>query len=438
MKRMSKAAAFVALVFVTAIAFTGCSAEPTPYETNNDKGYTVSVKYDANGGIFTTNTSVIVDSFNAAAIADGDSAAEIALLSPDDAARGNDAFRAVNNGYFLAGWYRERYEATDEDGNTSYTYSGKWDFATDRLQVDPSGTYSSEEPVMTLYAAWVPLFEVSFYDRASGELVESYTYDPTTADVLQMPAWDKETGAIEMYEFPERDGYTFEKAYLDAKGKKAVTTDTITHTGVIDYENGTASGRVMNLYVDYTEGEWYRIYTAEQFSDNASVGGCYEIMADLDFADEIWPTSLMYGNFTGIIHGNGHTIRNVTFEQTNNSKINAGLFGNLTETAVIDGLTLDNITFTLKAGTRMVDASFGLFAGKIAGDARLTDISILNSALQIDSSCYFGVDEYSIGLVCGSGNAAVVDSAQITCKVVGDDPDAFKVTVNGNSVTIGD
>ncbi len=439
MKRMCKAAAFAALALAIATFFAGCTAEPTPYETNNDKGYTVSVKYDANGGIFTTNTSVIVDSFNASTAPQGaDGKTAIALLSPDNAARGNDAFRAVNNGYFLAGWYQERFESTDEDGNTAYTYSGKWDFESDRLQVDPNGTYSSEQPVMTLYAAWVPLFEVAFYDRATGELVESFTYDPTTAEELQMPAWDTETGAVEMYDFPEREGYTFDKAYLDAEGKNAITTETITHTGAVNYETGTAKDSTMKLYVDYTEGEWYRIYTAEQFGDNASVNGCYEIMADLDFADEIWPTSLMYGNFTGIIHGNGHTIKNVTLEQTNNSKINAGLFGNLTETAVIEDLKLDNICFTMKAGTRMVDASFGLFAGKIATDATVKNVAITNSTLQIDSSCYFGVDEYSIGLVCGGGNAAVVSPAQITCKVVGDDPDAFKVTVNGNDVTIGD
>ncbi len=430
MKR-NKLAALAALALIGAALLTGCTAKPTPYETNDQKGYTVSVKYDANGGTFTTNTSVIVDSFSA-------TAAPIALLSPDDAARGNDAFRAVNNGHFLAGWYRERTETTDADGNKLYTYSGKWDFATDRLEVDANGTYSSEQPVMTLYAAWVPLFEIAFYDVDTGEFVEKMTYDPSAAKELRVPAWDEESGAVEMYDFPERDGYTFEKVYADADGKNAITTDTVLHTGTVDYETGTAENAVMNLYVKYMEGEWYRIYTAEQFNDNASVNGCYDIMADLDFSDEIWPTSLMYGNFAGTIRGNGHTIKNVTLEQTNNSKINAGLFGSLTETADIQNVKFDNVCFTMKAGTRMVDASFGLFAGKIANDATLKKVSITNSVLQIDSACYFGVDEYSIGLVCGSGDATGIKPAQITCKVVGDDPDALKVNVNGNTVTIGD
>ena len=39
---------------------TACSSEKTPYQVNDEENYTVSVKFDANGGVFTTNTSVIV------------------------------------------------------------------------------------------------------------------------------------------------------------------------------------------------------------------------------------------------------------------------------------------------------------------------------------------------------------------------------------------
>ncbi|MBR2489625.1 MAG: hypothetical protein IKB45_04055, partial [Clostridia bacterium] len=56
-------ALFIAVLSLAAVAlFAGCSAEKTPYEKNNDENYTVSVRFDANGGMFTTNTSVIVDS----------------------------------------------------------------------------------------------------------------------------------------------------------------------------------------------------------------------------------------------------------------------------------------------------------------------------------------------------------------------------------------
>ena len=60
----------VALILITLVLVAGCSSTKNPYDANNAKNYTVSVKYDANGGVFTTNTTVIVDSFNLKEISD--------------------------------------------------------------------------------------------------------------------------------------------------------------------------------------------------------------------------------------------------------------------------------------------------------------------------------------------------------------------------------
>lgn len=429
-KKRAILAAFLLLLTLTFV--TGCAKEIDPYEQNDADDFNVSVKYDANGGIFTTNTSVIVDSYNVSEMkVNGAGKAEIALIAPDNAYRGNDAFTAINNGYFLAGWYTERTETSD-----GYTYSGKWNFEEDVLEVDPNGEYTSAEPVLTLYAAWVPLFEIEFCDLATGEYLDSYTFNPTTESEILVPQWDEESGAVEMYRFPARSGYTFNGAYYDAAGTQAVNGETVQHSGVIDYATGTVQNASMKLYVDWTEGEWYHIYTVEQFLDNASVNGNYVIHADLDFSGGIWPTSLMHGSFAGTIEGNGHTISNVEVTQTNNSKVNAGMFGNLSEKASISDLTFENVTFTIKGGTRVVGTSFGLFAGTITEGASLTGVSIKNSTLQIDSACYFGVDDYVIGLVCGMGNAELVDSADITCKAVGDNPDSLQITVTGNEVTL--
>ena len=114
------------ILLLTALLVTGCAQEPTPYEVNDAEHFTVSVKYDANGGTFTTNTAVIVDSYDAAA-----TGGKIALLSPDNALRRNDAFTAVNNGYFLAGWYRECTRQADG----TCVYAGRWDFEKDLLEV---------------------------------------------------------------------------------------------------------------------------------------------------------------------------------------------------------------------------------------------------------------------------------------------------------------
>lgn len=430
MKQKIKSLFLVLLALTFAILLAGCVENATPYEKNNSEGYTVSVKFDANGGTFTTNTSVIVDSFNT------DGKSEVALISPDDSRRNHDSFTATKNGHFLAGWYKERIESTDSDGNKTYTYSGKWDFENDVLKIDNNKQYSADDPILTLYAAWVPLFEVEFYSLDTGELIDSMQFDPTEEKELSVPAWDEETGAIEMFDFPKREGYTYNKAYFDADGTNELVGDTLTHPGVVDADTATATDSVLKLYVDWTEGEWYRIYTVEQFVESASLTGNYELFADLDFENEIWPTTFMYGNFSGVIKGNGHTIKNVDATQTNNSKVNAGLFGYLTDTANISDLTLENITFTIKAGTRKVGTAYGLFAGTLSDKATISNVSILNSRLQIDSSCYFGVDDYSIGLVCGMGDSSKLSTAQIDCVAVGDDADDVNITTSENTVTV--
>lgn len=436
MRLTNKCILILALLVAFGCVFAGCSQEATPYQRNDEEGFSVSVKYDANGGIFTTNTSVIVDSYNVSQLpVDSDGKAQVALLSPDNAIRGNDAFAAFRNGYFMAGWYAQRIETQDETGNPTYVYADRWDFESDLLKIDTAGTYTASEPVLTLYAAWVPLFEVAFYDLDSGEYLSSYTFDPQNGGEILLPQWSVDTGAIEMYEFPERNGYTFNGAFYDAQGTQGINTETITHSGVVDYSSGTGKNTHMSVYVDWLEGNWYHIYSAEQFVDHASVNASFVLHNDLDFSEEIWPSSLMYGNFGGTIEGNGYTMRNISLEQTNNSKTNAGLFGNLTENAELSDVTFENVTFTIKAGARMAGTGYGLLAGTISSGAKLEGISIDTGMIQIDSGCYFGTDDYSIGLICGMGTSQI-DASGITCAAVGNDPDKVKITVDGTDVNV--
>lgn len=429
MNRKLKAILMALVLLVTCLFVTGCAQEENPYVKNDGEDYNVSVKFDANGGFFTTNTSVIVDSYNISQMRADNGKVQIPLLSPDNTLRGNDAFTAINNGYFLAGWYRERQETAD-----GYVYSGKWDFETDRVEVDSAGTYTAAEPVLTLYAAWVPLFEIEFYDLNSGEYLDSFTFNPEEVPEIRVPQWDAESGTIEMYKFPQRKGFTFNGAYYDPEGTQSAE-NIVAHTGVVEEATGTAKDPVMRLYVDWMEGEWYHIYNVEQFLDNASVAGNYIIHEDLDFADEIWPSAMMYGNFSGSIQGNGHTFSNITLEQTNNSKVNAGLFGYLTDTAAVTDLTLDNVTFTIKAGTRVVGTCYGLFAGNVSAEASVSGVTIRNSTLQVDSGCYFGAEDYSIGLVCGMGSVNI-DASGISTAAVGDYPETVVITETDGMVTV--
>lgn len=423
------------LLFGTLLFIGGCAGEKTPYQVNDEENFNVSVKFDANGGTFTTNVAVIVDSFNISKMdknASGE--AEIALLSPDDAMRGSgNAFKPVMNDHFLLGWYAERTEDPDGEG---YIYSKKWDFKTDRVKVDAAAEHSATEPVMTLYAVWAPLFEIEFYDVGTDDKIGTYSYDPNLVDVV-VPTWNMDEGTVDMEKFPEKKDHTFSAVYYDKDGTKPVDTETVQHVAVIDEKTGTVTDHSMKLYVEWMKGEWYHIYNAKQFKDNASLSGNYVIHGDLDFSDVIWPTAFMHGNFTGSIQGNGFTFKNITATQTNNSKNYAGLFGNVTEDAKFEDVTFDNVTFTIEAGTRVVGTNFGLFAGHISEDASIKDVKITNSTLQIDSGIFYTPDsDYIIGLVCAIDNPSSIDHSGITCKAVGDAPETVKITVVENEVDI--
>ena len=437
MTKCMKIALVTLLLLSTVFFVAACSGKTTPYDDNDAAGYTVSIRYDANGGFFATSTSVIMDSYNLSGMNAGSNGmVSLGLLAPEDSRRGSsDTFVATKNGYFLAGWYTERIENTDSEGNTVYTYANKWDFNSDLLEVDPNKTYTSSEPVLTLYAAWVPMFQINFVSMGTNEVLGTYSFNPISASSIQVPQWDTKTGSVEMYRFPEKKGYTFNGAYYDAEGKQPIS-DVVTHTGTI-LDNGTAVGHIMDVYVDFMEGEWYHIYTAEQLRKNASTSGNYILEADLDFSGEKWPSVFATGSFSGTIQGNGHTIKNVTFNQTKMDAENTGLFGTLQSGCIISNLTFENVTFTIEKGFNRA-ANYGLLAGSIYEGAQLTNVQIKNSALLIDSGARFATDDYAIGLVCGAGQAGKVSYADITAAVTGKNPEKYTITVeeDGNSLIV--
>ena len=443
-------AIITALVLVMGMLVLISCAELTPYDKYDSEGYTVSVKYDANGGMFTTSVEVIVDSYELESLPTGaNGKKQVALLSPDDERRGTgNAFKASNAGYFLAGWYTERVpvlndkgEHLDADGTVAavsgkpgaYTYSGRWDFENDRLEIDPNTEHTSKESV-TLYAAWIPEFKYEFYSLKTGELINSYSFDPNYVSEITMPSWDEKTGKLKMEKFPTVSDMTLDGVYLDAQGSEKAQGTTVKHTGTYNADSATAHDPVMKLYLDYIDGEWFHIYTAKQFIDNASVGGCYEICADLDFEGLSWKTSLMYANFRGHIKGNGHTFKNISVEQTDARKQNAGLFGQLTAEAVIEDVIFENVTVMIGSGTLQQDASFGLLAGTIDSGAKLS-LTIKNSALLINGSANI-LDNTVIGLLCGTGSVGDIDISGIRCEATGENAADIVVTVNGNDVTV--
>lgn len=421
-----KLTALLASALCLLLVLSGCSQWELPYEGLNSEGYTVSVRFDPCGGAFANTENVqVVDVFRLAdAKKDASGNYQLSLITPDDSRRGDRAFSVSKNGCFFAGWYRECSPRTDASGNPldaygrptsesgleqGYTYSGLWNFESDTLSV-PEDNYSSEQPFLTLYAAWIPYFNFEFYvqnDQGGFDLYESKQLIE-----LDIPAWDLSSGKLNMNSFPEIDGKTFEGAYLDAAMTKPITEKL---TGDIDYEHGVSATEKICVYTKFAEGDWYRISTAEQFVKNSKLGGCYYIEADLDFTGLNWSAALAGGAFTGKIEGNGHKFSNITFIQADNSKTNGGLFGSLGSGASLRGVSFENIKYTLGAGSRMQAPHFGLLCGQLSADAALDSVSISGSEFIISGDIY--PQEYTLGALVGNGDNRGVSISGIAVKL---------------------
>ena len=447
MKRSNKLLCAATLLGATVSAFVACSdLWESPYASMDEAGYTVSVRYDANGGVFAgTNDVYVVDVFNLnSEKTNAAGKKEIALLEPDNALRKNNAFEVSRPDYFLAGWYQNRSLRVDENGNAlddygklcsesgkpqGYVYSDRWDFDHDRMEIDPNGSYTSATNTMTLYAAWIPYYTYEFYTVDGNGNVSATPYKTVQMLDLIIPQWNESTGKLDMKSFPKASGeVTLDKVYADAALTQEIT-DRI--GGEIDYEKGIASVDTIKIYTTWREGEWFKIYNAKQFYDNSRVNGCYEIMADLDFSNQSWSRTLASGEFRGQIIGNGHKISGVTVTQTDTRQTFGGLFGSIAATAQIHNLTFENITYKLDAGTiQNNDPAFGLLAGAILDGATLDGVTV-SGTLQINADCVPNA-KYQIGLLCGAGTYAGIDVAGITCEAVNNGEGKLTVTVNSD------
>ena len=453
MKHRLKAMLLALSVLCAVMLLTSCQKEKTPYDEYDDAGYSVSVKYDANGGAFSTNTTVIVDTANLSSLkTNGEGKAKLSLISPSDPIRGSgNAFTANKSGYFLAGWYTERTEKTnasgqvlDVDGGIAaetgkdvwYEYSGYWDFENDVYLLDTNKEYTASEPVLTLYAAWVPEFAFDFYTEDGATLLKSLVIDPTKVTTIKLPTWNTTTGKLSYNDFPSVGGKTFVGLSTEIGGASH-EGETLEHSGSFDIETAEYSNHRMSVYVDYADGEWFRITTAQQMASNASPSGCYYIEADLDFTGVSWP-SAFGGTFEGKILGNGHTVSNITVS-ANRAKDNNGLFGVIGSSAQIKDVTLTGITYKLMECQRTANATYGLLAGRIAADATLTNVTVKDSVIKISESCRF-TDTliYFFGVIAGRVDGTLTVSYENVTVESLEDSTSFElaITVSGNEVTV--
>ena len=430
-----------ALLFVF-IPYLNLFGEPTSYEKFQEEGYTISIRYDANGGQFAPSTYYVSDLFNPNDWPQ--EGGKISILPPNPIRNNDDGsqWELRKDNHIFVGWYRERTQVgVDEKGEALYEYSNQWKFGEDRLVVDAAGTYTSDSPVLTLYAAWVPWFQVEFYDYNNPtQLID--TKDLTTLSALErgfrLPTHKEGAVKASKGDFPSgvMKGYTVNNVYWNATDTTPITEESVKHAGTINYENGTASNGVMKLYVDRTLGETYHVYKLRDFKNNAHPNGHYILHTDLDFEGAEWPQALTKEAFTGSIvsaDGKNHTIKNFKAVVDDLEQHEAGLFGSIADTAKISDVTIENATLTIKNVSNKADVSIGLLAGKISDQAQISKLAVKNAILEIDSRCKL-TKECKVGLVCG--NATTLDYSGITCQVAGGDESMLMVLVSDDTVTV--
>ena len=425
----------IAAAVLLAAAIGLCSCGQTYYEEMDEKGYTVSVSYDPNGGTFSSTNSVITDVFDPSKCEkDENGNAVISLVDPSSPVRDKtNPLTVAKPGYFLAGWYAERELKNPDDPDGGYIYGKKWDFENDTLVLDGDKTYTSAENVLTLYAAWIPNFEFNFYrENENGEWVKYAT--PATNSVIDVPEWKNGDSTIKMGRFPALDGYTFVAAYADPECEQQLTGRL---TAEWDVETATVESSVINVYTKWLEGNRYRIYKAADLASCAAIDGYYELYDDIDFTGRSWPAKFRTGKFSGTFIGNGYTISGISMSSTSRSNVNNGIFASIDKSAVFENITFE-ITHTVNLGLTANDARFGTLAGTVVEGAIFNNV-VLKPTLLIGNDCkeLIGKDNYNIHLIAGNLNVGTLTGLTVVSPVCAPaDEQTPKVSVKYDSETL--
>ncbi len=216
------------------------------------------------------------------------------------------------SGYVFTGWFATR---TEQDGKV--TYGDPWNFATDRI--DQEG--------ITLYAGWEVKAEYFYhvcYIDEQGERVVLGTYDVKAGDVFNdyMGYADRRVGYTAL-RITDKDGNEWNRDY-------AHPTDQID----------------VDVYVQYVEGD-YRLVSTKSELRQAKSDNIY-LLNDIDMGG----ANFSFGDYKGIIQGNGHTISNFSLSYSDlNDDLIADPLDNSKRSLAIsllgkaNGAELHNVTF---------------------------------------------------------------------------------------------
>ena len=310
---------FTALCLVATL--TGCGKNQRDFEGK------VKVIYYLEGGIYQNCEQPIVQYY------DFDEDTGNLIIDPSSLSG-----QAISrSGYKLDGWYTKK---TGEGNNA--TYEDKWDFENDKVSADG----------ITLYAKWKKNI--------------TYTYEICYRDET-----DQSVHALGSYEVSEGDKFnTYYATYFGNKryGYTALS-GLYTETDEPWDENFTHPGgevdTAVRVFLHYIEGEFVLVDSPRKLLSNKNAN--LYLTCDIDFEGEAFSG---FGDYKGIIRGNGYAIKNFTLSYdsskngliadpdlyTESGLLCISLFRSLKGATVTD-LTFTDFTIDIKAGypgTKMI------------------------------------------------------------------------------------
>lgn len=184
------------------------------------------------------------------------------------------------------------------------------------------------------------------------------------------------------------EDYTFVAYYLDKEC-----------TQIASYVDKPATEEDVDIYVKYLTGKWTVVKTAgdveSMFSGLNGRNNRYYLLKDIDCSTANIALKTPTYNFRATIQGDGHKLSNLSVSYT---AVKAGdrysLFGTFGDSAVIDGLTLENLSVTIGTATGGFDV-YGICSGVTEG-AQLA-FAVDGFALNVPAAAYCSENSYLFG-----------------------------------------
>ena len=341
------AVVFAALCLCGLVA---CTHEGTTEEDLRERGYSIKVTYDYQGGAVNEQPKTEILIKPGSKVPDPSDS----KIQMDNPVRANYSFK-----YFAEAAKDENGEYKKDD-NGNYIAGERWDFK----------TVPTHDTV--LLAQWWENYRIILHYGENDELTQTSQsiYRNADGSPQRIP------GSAYI-----ASGYTFLDYYTNDAKTELIEVPLVSPKSEL-FEN-SQDGLTLHLYSDTLKGEYVVLREVRDIS-KISAGSNVYVYKDID-ANGSKTVSFPIG-FSGEIIGNGHTISNFVVDITepmNSTATAFGLFRSISSTAKIKNLTFDNVSYSVSCSNiRNKEMVVGLFASTVEKGAEITDVHVTNSTLR--------------------------------------------------------